>query len=260
MRKNSRARPGMRTIFASLLLLSSWSWAAAQTFVVQGSTTFTHRIMDGYQAAIEAASGHKLVVVPNKTSLGLFALLDKRADFAMISGPLANEVALLKQDHPSLQFDRLRKYPVWSTRVAFAVNKSNLVRKVTAEQMRAILLGTITNWREVGGSNLPIRVVHVREGGGVQAALEQELLDGKAMNATNVVPVQISSQVVKVIEQMPEGLGLSQLSIVADADVAELKLDRDVEQHLDLVTLGDPTPEMLKVIEAARHIANTALE
>jgi ABC-type phosphate transport system substrate-binding protein len=178
----------------------------------------------------------------------------------MISGPLANEVALLKQDHPTLPFDRLRKYPVWTTRVAFAVNKSNPVRKMATEQMRAIMLGTITNWREVGGSNLPIRVVHVREGGGVQAAIEQELLDGKAINAANVVPVQISSQVVKIVEQMPEGLGLSQLSIVRDANVAELKLDGDVEQHLDLVTLGDPTPEMVKVIEATRHIAITALE
>ena len=80
------------------------------------------------------------------------------------------------------------------------------------------------------------------------------------MKAANVVPVQISSQVVKVVEQMPEGLGLSQLSIVKDANVAKLKLDRDVEQRLDLVTLGDPTPEMLKVIEAVRHIAVTALE
>jgi phosphate transport system substrate-binding protein len=250
----------MRAIFASLLLLASYSWAAAQTFIVQGSTTFAHRIMDVYQADIETASGHKLIVVPNKTSLGLLALFDKRADFAMISGPLVNEVALLRHDHPALQFDRLRKYPVWSTPMAFAVNKSNPVHKVTTEQMRAILLGTIANWREVGGSNLPIRVVQVREGGGVQAAIEQELLEGNEIKAPNVVPVQISSQVVKVVEQMPEGLGLSQSSIVRGANVAELTLDRDVEQHLDLVTLGDPTPEMLKVIEAARHVASTALE
>jgi phosphate transport system substrate-binding protein len=250
----------MRAILAWLLLISSSSWATSQTFVVQGSTTFAHGIMDTYQAAIEAASGHKLIVVPNKTSLGLLALFDKRADFAMISGPLANEIALLKHDHPDLQYDRLRKYPVWSTAMAFAVNRSNPVRKMANETMRAILLGTITNWHEVGGFNLPIRVVHVRQGGGVQAAIEQELLEGKAIKAANVVPVQISSQVVKVVEQMPEGLGLSQLNIVRNANVAELKLDTDVEQRLDLVTLGDPTPEMVKVIEAARHVAMTALE
>ena len=40
-----------------------------------------------YQTAIEASSGHQLTVVPNKSSLGLLALFEKRADFAMISAP-----------------------------------------------------------------------------------------------------------------------------------------------------------------------------
>jgi phosphate transport system substrate-binding protein len=250
----------MRAILVSLSLLLSCSWAGAQTFVIQGSTTFTHRVMEPYQGAIEAASGHKLTVVPNKSSLGLLALFDKRADFAMLSGPLANEVARLKPEHPELAFDRLRRFDIWSTRMAFAVNRKNPVRQLTSEKMRAILLGAITNWREVGGPDLAIRVVHVRDGGGVQASIEQELLDGKAISAPEAIAVQISSQVVKVVEQMPEGLGLSQLSIVKGGNVAELKLDTDVEQHLTLITLGDPTPEMQKVIEAAREIASTAFE
>lgn len=255
-----KVRPVMRAVLASLLLLLSCSWAAAQTFIVQGSTTFTHRIMEPYQGAIEAAAGHKLTVVPNKSSLGLLALFDKRADFAMISGPLTNEITRLKPKHPELAFDRLRAFRIWSTRMAFAVNKQNSVRQLTSEQMRAILLGTITRWRDVGGSDLPIRVIHVRNGGGVQASIEQELLNGKALNAPDAIPVQISSQVVKIVEQMPEGLGLSQLSIVRAANVAELKLDSEVDQHLDLITLGDPTPEMQKVIDAAREIASTDSE
>jgi phosphate transport system substrate-binding protein len=250
----------MRAIFVTLSLLLSCSWAGAQTFVVQGSTTFTHRVMEPYQGAIEAASGHKLTVVPNKSSDGLLALFDKRADFAMISGPLATEIASLKSKHPELAFDRLRSFKIWSTRVAFAVNRKNPVRQLTAEQMRAILLGTITNWRGVGGPDLPIRVVLVREGGGVQASIEQELLDGKAISAPDAITVQISSEVVKLVEQTPEALGLSQLSIVKGGQVAELKLDGEIEQNLTLVTLGDPTPAMQKVIEAAREIASTAFE
>jgi len=250
----------MRAILVTLSLLLSCSWAEAQTFVVQGSTTFTHRVMEPYQGAIEAASGHKLTVVPNKSSLGLLALFDKRADFAMISGPLATEIASLQPKHPELAFDRLRSFKIWSTRVAFAVNRKNPVRQLTAEQMRAILLGTITKWRGVGGPDLPIRVVLVREGGGVQASIEQELLDGKAISAPDAITVQISSEVVKLVEQTPEALGLSQLSIVKGGQVAELKLDGEIEQHLTLVTLGDPTPAMQKVIEVAREIASTAFE
>lgn len=60
------------------------------------------------------------------------------------------------------------------------------------------------------------------------------------------------------MEQLPEALGLSQLSIVMKSNTVELKLDQPVEQHLNLITLGDPTPEMRKVIVAAHLIASTA--
>ena len=51
---------------------------------------------------------------------------------------------------------------------------------------------------------------------------------------------------------------MSQLTIVRNSNAAELTLDQPVEQHLNLVTLGDPTPEMMKVIDAARHIEKMA--
>lgn len=245
---------------ASLLFLSLCPAAGAQTFIVQGSTTFTHRVMEPYQAAIEASSGYQLTIVPNKSSLGLLALFEKRADFAMISGPLENEIEGLKSTHPNLPFDQLRQFDVLSTRMAFAVNQDNPVRQMTTDNMRGILLGEITNWANVGGRDLPIKVVQVREGGGVQASVEGTILKGKSINVANPILVQISSQVVKIVEQLPEALGLSQLSIVLKSNTVELKLDQPVEQHLNLITLGAPTPEMRKVIDAAHLIASTATD
>jgi len=216
--------------------------------------------MEPYQTAIEASSGHKLTVFPNKSSLGLLALFDKRADFAMISGPLENEVAHLKAANPKLPFEMLRVFNILHTRMAFAVNKDNPVQEITADKMRGILLGEITNWRDVGGRDQSIRIVQVREGGGVQASVETELLDGKSINVLNPTRVQISSQVVKIVEQLPEALGLAQLSIVMKSNTRELKIGRSIEQHLSLVTLGDPTPQMHKVIDAAHQIASAAAD
>jgi phosphate transport system substrate-binding protein len=250
----------VRAVAVLFVLLLGCSAAAAQTYIVQGSTTFTHRIMDAHLAEIETASGHRLTVVPNKSSLGLLALFEKRADFAMISGPLNTEIEGLKPAHPELAYDQLRSFNIWSTRMAFAVNKDNPVRHLADDQMRAILLGEITNWQAVGGPNLPIKIVHVREGGGVQASIEAALLGGKSIGAKNVIVVQISSQVVKIVTQLPEALGLSQLTIVRNSNTAELTLDQPVEQHLNLVTFGDPTPEMMKIIQAARRLEKTATQ
>lgn len=247
----------MRFIASLFALLLSASAAAAQTYIMQGSTTFTHRIIDAHLAEIELGSGHRLTVISNKSSLGLLALFEKRADFAMISGPLNTEIGALKQTHPNFAYADLRSFNIWTTRMAFAVNKGNPVRHLDNDKMRAVLLGEITNWKAVGGRDLPITVVHVREGGGVEASVEALLL-GKSIGPKHDILVQISSQVVKVVAQLPEALGLSQLSIVRNSNTAELTLDRPVEQHLNLVTLGDPTPEMMKVIEVARRIEKMA--
>ena len=99
-------------VVASMLILWPYTAARAQTFIVQGSTTFTHNVMEPYQIAIEASSGHKLTVVPNKSSLGILALFEKRADFAMISGPLETEVETLKTQpsRPSLRSTSYLQY------------------------------------------------------------------------------------------------------------------------------------------------------
>ena len=51
--------------------------AAAEDLTIQGSTTFNAGLLAPYLADIEAASGHTLAVIPNKSSLGLVALFEE---------------------------------------------------------------------------------------------------------------------------------------------------------------------------------------
>ena len=129
--------------------------------------------MEPYREVIEASSGHKLTIAPSPSSRGLLALFEERCDFAMVSGPLNGEIDALKARNPDLPFDRLMTFNITSTRVAFAVNPDNPVRDISDDDMRRILLGEIKNWREVGGRDQPIRIVMVREGGGVQSSIER---------------------------------------------------------------------------------------
>ena len=252
-------RPCGNLIFVLMLFLSLRSAAWGQTFVVQGSTTFTHDVMVPYQKAIEASSGHTLTVITNKTSLGLLALLEKRADFAMISGPLETQITLLKVSNPNLPFEQLHDFKISQTYVAFVINRDNPVHKITNNQVRDILLGKILNWNNLGGPDLLITIVHVREGDGVLTSVENELLDDRPINTPNQINVQTHQQVVRIVEQLPEMLGLAQMGSLSQSNARQLEIDSAIQQHLDLVTLGDPTPEMRKVIDAARSIASTAM-
>jgi phosphate transport system substrate-binding protein len=240
---------------AIVFLAANLSPVSADALVVQGSTTFAANLMALHQAAIEAKAGHKVIVIPNKSSTGLIALIEGRADFAMISTKIENEIALLRITNPNIPFERLRSFEVYRTRMAFAVHPTNPVHSVSPQTMRRVLLGEIKNWQELGGADLPIRVVMVRDGGGVQLSVETQLLGGAHIRPDNPIRVQISSQVVKVVEQEPGALGLAQLGKLREHRLPELTINIPIEQQLNLVTLGEPTPVMRAVIDAARSVA-----
>ncbi len=63
------------------------------------------------------------------------------------------------------------------------------------------------------------------------------LLDGAKIEAPDAIRVQISTQVLKIVEQEPGAIGLAQLSEVIKAKSTELTLDKPVAQVLSLVTL-----------------------
>ena len=234
---------------------------SAKPYIVQGSTTFTHRIMEPFAGVIEASSGHKLPVVPTKSSQGLLALFEKRSDFAMISGPLKNEIADLRKTNPDLPFDRLRTFDISTTHMAFAISRDNPVHQVSDANMRRILLGEITNWREVGGADLPISIVMVGEGGGVQSSIENEFLGGKHIKAVSSrSSFKSARRSSRSLKSLPRRSGLSQARPREKRKLRRAENGHAVAQHLALVTLGDPTPEMRKVIDAARAAMSKASE
>src|SRR4029079_1996981 len=87
-----RAMPKRRLMLAALSMIlgvAALTQAVAEPLILQGATTFNRRIMEPFEAAIEAKSGQEITVIPNRTMLGIIALMEGRAHMAMISAPLA---------------------------------------------------------------------------------------------------------------------------------------------------------------------------
>ena len=257
-----RANRRMRSLLAGVPVvtaaaLASWS-AAADPLVVQGSTTFNRRVMMVHQAAIEIASGQTLKVVPTKSTPGLIALFEGKAQMAMISAPLASEIAEVKRVAPAMPTERLHEFQIMATRIAIGVNPSNPVRKATLDDIKRILLGEITNWKELGGADLPIRVA-MAGGGGIAAVLTSELLEGRPVAAPNVLDVSSPEQLIPAIEQYPDVLAFAQLSLVQRRNLPEIVTDRPLQTTLSLVTLDEPTPAIKAVIDAAHAAANKSM-
>jgi phosphate transport system substrate-binding protein len=254
-----RAGKGALVAVLALMATAMVAQASAETLIVQGSTTFSRRLMEPYKAAIEADSKHELTVIPNKSMPGLIALMEGRAHMAMISASLNSEVEQIKKIMPGLSYDKLQVHSIVSTRIAIAEHPSNLVRKTTLNQVRKVLLGQITNWSELGGKDQPIRIVLVGGGGGVTTVVESELLNGKLPDGPHIIYVKTPLQLVQVIEQEPGAFGFAQLALTKQRGLPELSTEAPIEQTLSLITFGDPTPAMKAVIEAARRAAEKVM-
>jgi len=243
----------------TLTLLEAGSYAAGETLIVQGSTTFSRRLMEPHKAAIETESKHELTVIPNKSMPGLIALMEGRAHIAMISAPLKSEIDALQKIMPGMAYDRLRAHEIVNARIAIALHPSNKVRKASLNQVRKILVGEINNWSAVGGGHVPIRIVLVGGGGGVTTVVEAELLSGQPVKGPNVIYVKTPVQLVQVIEQEACAIGFAQLSLLNQKGLPELTTEQRIEQTLSLITLGEPTPAMKAVIDATRKVAEKVM-
>src|SRR5262245_7465296 len=259
---NRPARGAGKVVMAAMLAMmtaATVTEAAAETLIVQGSTTFYRRLMENNKSTIENESKHELTVIPNKSMPGMIALLEGRAHMSMISASLNSEIDQLKKVMPGMSYDRLQAHPVLNTRIAVAVHNTNTVRKTTLNQIRKVLLGQIRNWSELGGKDQPIRVVLVGGGGGVTTVVEAELLSGKVPEGSHIIWVKSPVQLVQVVEQEPGAIGFAQLALVKQRGLAELATEAPLEQTLSFVTFGDPTPAMKAVIDAARKVAEKTM-
>ena len=262
-RTNSSLRSRMLQVGAAACLavsvaaLAAPRQARAAALVLQGSTTFNTAIMVEHQAEVERLSGETLTVLANKSNLGLQALLDHRADLAMISTVLQNEVGMLKQGAAGSPVALLQVHSITRSQAILIVHPSNPVRSLTFDQLRGVLTGQLTNWRELGGPDLAIRIIAARQGGGVVTTVESRVLgSGNHIDAPSQVRVQTGPQIVMIVEQEPGSLGITMGQLAQGHAVVDVTIPEAIALELNLVSLGEPTAAMLRVIEGCREVAS----
>ncbi len=240
----------LKSIALALTVVLSPITASAETLEIHGSTTVAANIMMPKKAEIEKAAGVEIQVVGNGSGRGLADLVAGKVKLAMISAPLEDEVRSMKAKGEAVDEGKLQGHRVGTASVAFVVHPSNPVKSLTDEQTAGILAGSIKNWKEVGGPDKPIVVVLEGKGGGIRSMAESAFLKGGDV-AAQKRELPNATQVVKVVGQLDAAIGLAAKSSVT-AEVTEIKAGKELVQPLILVTVGEPSPDVAKVIAAAK--------
>lgn len=157
-------------------------------------------------------------------------------------------------------------YPVaWDALVAIT-HKSNTVTNLTSEQIKAIYLGKITNWKEVGGSDVPIDL-YIRRGklSGVGYAIRQYFFKDSRMDFKSKYIVRSSIPLEKAVEKDPYAFGITGISSAMKRQLHLLNIDNKTPslenikngtyayfRPLYLVSNAQPSIQVRKFIHFAR--------
>jgi ABC-type phosphate transport system substrate-binding protein len=221
--------------------------------MLHGSATLAKLLEFPHKQHLEAAVGKQIHVVANGSATGLIDLVNGRAEVAMVSAPVSDIRQSLELETPGALGDtRFTEYRVGTTTASFIIHPSNPVRSISEDRMRDVLTGKITNWKSLGGHDQPIVLLVTKPGDGARSLIEMQLLKGQKLTPS-ARKIAALPQVVQIISQLPNGIGLSDGSMTSDQVVTVSGVK--IEQALNFVTTGPPTEPVRKLIEMASQMA-----
>ena len=118
--------------------------------------------------------------------------------------------------------------------IAVVVDPSNAVDGLSKDDLTGIYDGSITNWKDVGGSDMPIVVVGREAGSGTRGAFEELLGLEDACKYAN--ELDSTGAVMAKVASTPGSIGYVSLDVVDDT-VKAVKLD-DVEPTEENIKAG----------------------
>ncbi|HZX06693.1 PstS family phosphate ABC transporter substrate-binding protein [Kribbella sp.] len=147
--------------------------AAGQIRVI-GSTAVEPTMTELRSAYASQCSGADIMIAANGSRSGV---LDLKTLGAQDPGAASKVIAM--SDGPAEDAPDLSGEAIAVVVFAVVVNRSSGVTSLTTDELRKIYTGKITNWNQVGGKNLPIRMVsRVGPASGSRLVFREKVLGG----------------------------------------------------------------------------------
>ncbi len=190
-----------RTLLSLFVLLPSLAFAG--TVTLKGSDTLVILAQRWAEAFMKTSPAVKLQVTGGGSGTGLSALINGTTDIATSSRPIKpaeNDKLKAKTQSPATEIAVARDG------VTFYVNEKNPLNALTAEQLKKIYMGDITNWKEVGGADAPIALYSRENSSGTYVFVKDDLLGGGDYAAT-AQTLPGTAAVVNAVAKEKNGIG-----------------------------------------------------
>ncbi len=156
------------------------------------------------------SKGGNVTVTGGGSGVGISALLEGTTEIAAASRSMKfDEKAKFQQSKKTLvektiAFDAL----------AVVINKSNKVSQLTRQQLEDIFTGKITNWKEVGGANLPIVAYSRETSSGTYEFFKEHVLKNKNYKKS-ILSMPATGAIIQSVSQTKGAIGYVGLAYVS---------------------------------------------
>lgn len=123
-------------------------------------------------------------------------------------------------------------HPVAWDALVIIVNKNNPVQDLSTDQIKAMYMGEITNWNQVGGPDAPVRM-YTRRGkiSGVGYAIRQYIFKDSNIEFKTEYQVNSSGPLEQAVEKDEYAIGITGISSARKRDVKVISFDGKIPSY-----------------------------
>ncbi|AKB85085.1 PstS family phosphate ABC transporter substrate-binding protein [Methanococcoides methylutens] len=141
-------------------------------------------------------------IIGGGSGVGIAALIDGEVDIAMASREMKE--AEIENAHAN-GIDPIQHTIAWDG-ISVVVSPENPVSELTYEQLKAIYVGDISNWNEVGGEDREIVVLSRDSSSGTYEYFKDEVMDGEEYRADALINPSTGA-IIQTVSQNPNAIG-----------------------------------------------------
>jgi phosphate transport system substrate-binding protein len=181
-------------------IMATASILAAQT--IKGSDTVLPLSQQEAETYMKVNKSAKVTVTGGGSGVGISALIEGTTDIAQSSRKIKFDEKKKLSDKGSTVVEKIIAYDA----LAVVVNPKNAVSKLTREQLDDIFTGKITNWKDVGGTDLKITPIARETSSGTYEFFKEEVLLKKDY-AVGIMSVPATGTIIETISKTPGAIG-----------------------------------------------------
>lgn len=207
-------------ITLAAVMIGSAAFMQQAKITIKGSDTMVILAQRWAEIYMKKNPAVNIQVTGGGSGVGIAALINGTTDIANSSRPIkSSEIQKLKDRYNTLGVE----IPCAKDGITVFLHESNKVKELSIKQLSDIYQGKITNWKNLGGDDAPIKLYGRENSSGTYAFFKDEVVKGDYAAGCQTLPG--TAAVVNAVKKDKYGIGYGGAAYAAGVKHCAVKKD-----------------------------------